>query len=84
MCKNGIIADSILIIIVLRVKTVWARFRWCVQGNRGLQVLTSDEVMKEVSFRKQLLDSGLLLVLRWSKEREAQAQSKSYELRSLN
>lgn len=37
--------------------------------RRRLQVLTSDEVMKEVSFRKQLLDRGLLLVLRASKEK---------------
>ena len=36
--------------------------------RKDLQVLTSDEVTKEVSFRKQLLDRGLLLVLRGSKE----------------
>ena len=36
--------------------------------RRSVQVLTSDEVTKEVSFRKQLLDRGLLLVLRGSEE----------------
>lgn len=35
---------------------------------KDLRVLTSDEVTKEVSFRKQVLDRGLLLVLRGSKE----------------
>lgn len=34
-----------------------------------MQVLTSDEVTKEVSLRKQPLDRGLLLVLRESEER---------------
>lgn len=34
-----------------------------------MQVLTSDEVTKEVSFRKQPLDRGLLLVLRVSEVR---------------
>lgn len=37
-------------------------------SEMDVHVLTSEEVMKEVSFRKQLLDRGLLLVLRWSKE----------------
>lgn len=34
-----------------------------------LQYLTSEEVTKEVSLRKQLLDRGLLLVLRGSEEK---------------
>lgn len=38
-------------------------------GGRVVQVLTSDEVTKEVSFRKQPLDRGLLLVLRESEDR---------------
>lgn len=40
-----------------------------------VQVLTSDEVTKEVSFRKQPLDRGLLLVLRVSEVRREE-QSK--------
>lgn len=40
-----------------------------------MQVLTSDEVTKEVSFRKQPLDRGLLLVLRVSEVRREE-QSK--------
>lgn len=38
-------------------------------GGGFVQVLTSDEVTKEVSFRKQPLDRGLLLVLSVSEVR---------------
>lgn len=51
---------------------------WGDQGKRGLQVLTSDEVMKELSFRKQLLDRGLLLVLRGSTEKKGKYRVKLF------
>lgn len=49
--------------------------------RKGLQVLTSDEVTKEVSFRKQLLDKGLLLVLMGSKEK---TQEDNYKIKGLH
>lgn len=47
-----------------------ARFSAALPGPKKKEekFLTSDEVTKEVSFRKQLLERGLLLVLRGSKE----------------
>lgn len=48
--------------------------------RKDLQVLTSDEVTKEVSFRKQLLDRGLLLVLRGSREQRQKTQGENYKI----
>lgn len=51
------------------VPSIFVYSQW-LEVRRSLQVLTSDEVTKEVSFRKQPLDRGLLLVLRASMEKK--------------
>lgn len=52
------------------VPSIFVYSQW-LEVRGSLQVLTSDEVTKEVSFRKQPLDRGLLLVLRASMEKRS-------------